>query len=87
MVIYVADQVAFAGDYARSGTLQFDVEREEQLVHCRIEVIIEDRLFSLEDKSVFPWRSDFEYLYIALFPDNQSTEQIHFFPQRSAVLQ
>ena len=70
--------------------IQFPVTinlNDKELVHCRIEIIEGDCLYVFEDKSVFNWDVNFKFIYAAFFPDNSTTDNIHFFPQQQLVVQ
>ena len=57
------------------------------LTHCRIEIIESGCLYVFEDKSVFNWDDTFKVIYAAFFPDNSTTDNIHFFPHQQLVIQ
>jgi hypothetical protein len=81
LLIYLDGEVCFKGDYSQSGILHCKKFTDNQPIHCTIEILSGGRLYIFEDKSVFNWDSTYKFLYIGFFPDNPSTDNIHFFPQ------
>ena len=86
LIIYLNDNVVYSGKFERSGKLQIIEPQPAQLSHFRMEVIKRQELFRFEN-STFNWDSSYKHIYIALFPDNPTTDNIYFFPQRSPVVQ
>lgn len=65
---------------------------KEAPIHFILEVITPEKkgkfyLHNFQDKSVLPWRDDYNYIYIGFFPLNDETDKIHFFPQMVSVIQ
>jgi hypothetical protein len=86
MILYVNNKVAFVGKFKIADTLYVGTLKENELVHCKLEILKSNRLLIFENKSNFNWGNEYKYLYIGIFPENPTTENIHFFPQKNQVI-
>lgn len=87
LILYLNNHTIYSGMFSLSGNLKIQKLEPNQSVHFRMEVINNNQLFRYENKSVFNWDNEYKYIYIGLFPDNPSTDNIHFFPQKAEVIQ
>ena len=54
MILYVGGKVAFAGNFSNTPVSGLSQMQENELTHCRIEIIENSRLYKFENKDVFP---------------------------------
>lgn len=87
MLLYINNQVAFVGDFKLDGTLYIDKIKDNELVHCKLEIIRDNKLYIFENKSNFNWNNEYKFIYIGLFPENPTTDNVYFFPQINQVIQ
>lgn len=86
LVLYLNDRVAYTGGYKEAGVLKTERIEADGVVHMRMEIIKENTLYVFENKSIFLWDEGYKYVYIGIFPDNPSTDNIHFFPQKTDII-
>lgn len=86
MILYLNYQVVYSDKFKSNGIIQMAPIKADELAHFKLEVIVKDKLFIYEDKSNFKWDDEYRYIYIGFFPDNPSTDFIHFFPQKSLII-
>ena len=88
LVIYCEEYTVYSGLFESSVEFLMPSEiNSDDLVHFRIAVVEDDRLYSLQNKSVILWDTVYTHLYCVFTPDNGNTEQIQFFPQFDEVIQ
>lgn len=86
MIFYINGIPFYQGSFKTHFPITVNLNNME-LAHCRVEIIESGCLYVLEDKSVFNWDCNFKVIYTAFFPDNSTTDNIHFFPHQQLVIQ
>ena len=85
--IYFNHTIIYHGQYSQGIDLNVPKIRQNNLAHFSIEVVKDNKLIRFSDKSVFDWDINYKCVYLAFFPTNQNTDQVHFFPQTEYVIQ
>ncbi|GIV28893.1 MAG: hypothetical protein KatS3mg027_2707 [Bacteroidia bacterium] len=87
LTIFFNSHVVYSGKFNKE--VEFCVPKEivRDLVHIKLEILEKDMLFIFEDKSAFHWHTGYPYIYCVFFPRNESSDQIHFFPQKERIIQ
>lgn len=93
LIIYANNQCIYKGEYKQAvevylGTLIKHKER----VHFFIEIIPSNKsqketyLHRFNTKKTIIWDTDFRYIYVSFFPNNEEDDRIFFFPQVQDLL-
>jgi len=88
LTVFLNGAVVYFGKYASE--VQIEVPNSvssTDLIHLSLELIVNDQLFIVEDKSVFLWNMSYKYIYCGFFPGNDEVDKVHFLPQTSRVVQ
>lgn len=92
IALYANNELLYVGSYAEMFKAKMIKKNKGDtlLVHFSIELFEpnDDRpSYSIQDKSIISWEEEYNYLYICFFPDNDEPDMVHFFPQKSAIIQ
>ena len=86
LIIYINNKISYVGNFKLGGFLYTEPIYNE-LIHCKLEIIRSNKLYIFEDKSNFNWKNKFKYIYVGIFSDNSTSENVHFFPQEDQIIQ
>lgn len=86
LIVYFNNKISYSGEFKKEVVLNISNFKENEIIHLSLEILKDGQLYVLESKSVFNWQKDYMFVYYGLFPSNESTNQIHFFPQKNRVI-
>jgi len=87
LTYFLNGEVIYSGQFLTELEVSIPRLADESLVHMKLEVLDGSEVFVFEDKSVFHWMKDYQFVYYGFFPGNKIADQIHFLPQHHSVIQ
>ena len=86
VILYINDSITFIGKYGTCLKGLYNKDGIPEKVNFRLFVVKNQKLYIYQNKYLINWEEHFAHVYICLFPENQNTERIFFFPQAEPLL-
>jgi hypothetical protein len=84
VLISLASDACFEGDFSRSGNIRVSNELDRVAVMPILDIVKKGNLhYSMHRKDSFLWKREYRYLYIVFTPEEGPGFAVHFFPMET----